>query len=429
MNINLKHKGLMFLSAGSSTALFFMYHLKHAEAFAYAGIFAMLVPVLLFDLTEAVCVLIYYITQIRMFTFIGGASCVGYLIIVIFCKHILIRPQNLRTETLFAALIMIGVLVANIVVTKSTSLLNPFIRFAMGFMTLTSYFAMTDEDKLRKDYEYIKTAYVLGCCSLVILGLLFNAVGGTSFKMDRFYGIHSDPNVISMTLGTGFSFILIDMISSKKTNIKWMLAALIILFGGMITVSRGYLIAVSVNILLVIYLFTANKNISAMYKILALVLIVTLIIFFKDRIGDIIKMFSERFNDESFETGNGRVEIEGNFLSLWRESFAKVMFGIGSAGRLYNIGLSDAVHHNYYIELLTSIGIAGVAAMLNIYRVFVRAVFKDGFRFRIMLFFPLITYAILLMGLAGLFSDSHIGTLFMCFMQYKIYMNNGKVLA
>ncbi len=417
---------IIYLSVALATVLMFLHHYTSSTVFALIGLIFMLIPVLLCDTSEAIHLLLFYVPNIRMYKLNTGNTFVGLFIMALFFKVFFLNRTYFNINAVLAVLGMVFALSINMLVSKNTALLFPFVRFAMGLIIISTYAKkIIQESNYKQEYKNCLKYFIYGVVSMLICGLVYYIAKGNPLFEGRFRGINNDPNYFSMTIAVGISLMLTHIAFDKDSGVKDFAIVLFLLFGGMLTVSRSFIISISVNIVLILYIFMNVKSLSLKKKSAIILLIVLLCFVFKDTINTMIDSFVDRFNAESMEGGNGRVEISASYISLWKESILSMLFGVGKASHLYQTGVVSHIHHNYYVELLTSVGIFGVLAMLEIYRTLFCCIIPSKFRFRFILIFPIITYATMLLTLAALFDDTHLCILTLIFLQYKAFQDAG----
>ncbi len=415
---------LMYTSLALSTILMFVHHYTGSTLIALAGLLVILVPILFLNLNECIYLLLFYVPNCRMYKFVSGNTFLGLFIMALFFKIIILERRTISRGVILAILSMMAVLFANIATSGNTSSLVSGIRFIMGTVVVTCYGkAMKHDLDDKKEYDACIKHFIYGCASMLTCGILFYLMQGKPLFDERFYAVHSDPNYVGMTLAVAISFLLTHIIYDKNAGAKEFIMVMYLLFGGMLTVSRAFVIAVSINLILILYIFTKGKNLSGMQKLGILILIGIVCYIFRDAISGMIESFQERFNDETMEGGNGRTEIATTYIDLWKRDVASIFWGIGSASTLYQMGVTDAVHHNYYVQILTTIGVMGCLAMLLVYGVLFKSISLKPFKPRFLLAFPFLTYAIMLLTLPALFDDTHLCFLTLIFLQHRRFQN------
>ena len=417
----------IYSSVAIATVLMFLHHYTSNTIIALAGLVFLLLPIPFISFEECVYLLLFYVPNVRMYKLATGNTFIGFLIVLVFLKVFFLKRSSFGLTTVIAILSMFLVILVNVMGSGNLDMVSPFVRFSMGMMVIVVYLKNIKKNaNYKTEYDRCIKHFTYGTVSMVVCGILFCLLTGKSIFGGRFAAVHNGPNFTSMTIGVAVSLLLTHIAFGKKPSTKDFVVMLFLLFGGLITVSRSFLISVSVNLILIMYIFMKGKSLSFNKKLSIVLLIIVLCIIFSGAIGNIIGSFEDRFNDDSMEGGNGRVEIEANYISLWQKTPVTILFGIGKAHNLYLLGLADAVHHNYYIELLTSIGVLGTIAMFGIYVVMFRSVFPNRFKIRFLLGFPVLTYAIMLLTLPALFDDTHLLMITLVLLQYRTFQDEGR---
>lgn len=420
-----KHKNLILFSIILSTFFLFVYHFSEIGFFAYAGLAFMLLPVLFVDLSECMCLILFYLPNIRMYAFIDGNTMLGFFVLFAFVKFFFLRFNKISIKIFLAVIFMGAVVIINAFLNQDFSLFMSFIRFSAGLIIILMYFNLVNNEyDFDFDYEKLMKYFIYGCFSLITCGILFESLKGHSVFNQRFSGINNDPNFFAMVVGAAFSIQLVNIAFSKKASNGSLFIALYILFGGMLSLSRSFLISISINIILLLYIFFVNRSLSMNRKILIILLIPIFLFIFRGAISNIYESFVDRFNEGNLEGANGRAEINEMYLKLWRQNAASIWFGIGSYEHIVSQNLFFDAHHNYYVEILTTIGIFGVLAMINIYRLLYKNIIIKIQKLNILLLFPLLTYAIMIMTLPALFDDTHLFMIMLMMMQYRRFQDH-----
>ena len=176
-----------------------------------------------------------------------------------------------------------------------------------------------------------------------------------------------------------------------------------LLFLGLLSYSRGFIIAMIPNIIAIMIL---RNRIRLKYYIQFTLIIGVLFILNFDYISNLWNELLLRFTLEEYKGGSGRVEIWIYYIRYYIGNFKNIVIGIGKP-TLIVPGWGEKVQHNIYLELLTGKGILGTAIILSIYGLLFKQIKKNFSIKKIDLFsyLPLITVGIAFLFLNGLVSD------------------------
>ena len=105
-----KHKNLILFSIILSTFFLFVYHFSEIGFFAYAGLAFMLLPVLFIDLSECMCLILFYLPNIRMYAFIDGNTMLGFFVLFAFVKFFFLRFNKISIKTFLAVIFMLSLI-------------------------------------------------------------------------------------------------------------------------------------------------------------------------------------------------------------------------------------------------------------------------------------------------------------------------------
>jgi len=110
----------------------------------------------------------------------------------------------------------------------------------------------------------------------------------------------------------------------KAGRLMLLLFSVISLSVGIIGLSRAFLLVIVAWFIL--YLFS-QKNVKSALTVLIVLTLICLLVF--ALVPDALEAVFERFEDADMETGNGRIRLMNQFLSMWGETLASMLFGVG----------------------------------------------------------------------------------------------------
>lgn len=373
-----------FYSGYKSTLLFLL------------GALIMLFALLLkFDNLFLFCVILYPSLDVIKFGN-SSAALFGYYMLVVFFKYVFSHKMKINYPMIIH---MVFALVTTMIYSQmsiATSLIRAF-----ALITLFTSMFKEDSKYMVKEYIYkilIATGIGVVCSSI---GIIFD------FKrVERNYSIVMFSCVIAI--------ILLLSIYTKKSNIKSLLQILLLVGGIISTLSRTATISLLAILIIPICLLGVKGKRTSTIKVLLIAFLVLVLIFtiFSATIEDLVN----RFNDDTLEGGNGRIDAWKYYLEKWMSTPTRLLFGNG-----FNSMYVDAddvqAEHNTYIQMISTLGIIGTVTLLIVYFVLFKQICMMGKgKMRFHYFVPFICSTICYFGISALYSDAFHFTLLISFL-------------
>jgi O-antigen ligase len=277
------------------------------------------------------------------------------------------------------------------------------------------------EENSEKFFMDISNAFIIGCVVTCISGIFYPINQNIKLEGYRLEAINSDPNYFSLCMAFSISLLLLKIYNNgtKKTDLVIML---ILTLSGLMSLSRGYIISMIINVLFFVYLYLFSFKISVLKRIAIIGFLILLIIVMNDYLSNLYSNLLNRTFSEETKGGSGRIDIWSFYLNKTFSTIKNVFFGLGTPNeKLFNSD-SFSVQHNIYLELLSGKGVIGTVIVISIY-VHVYKIIKKYIKTiknNIIAFIPLTTLGIGFMFLNGIVSDIGIMTIFLGFLSLKI---------
>ncbi len=386
---------IAYIFGAIAVFLFSFYSETKISALFFLGALIMLFALLLeFDNLFLFCVLLY--PSLDIIKFGSGASALfGYYMLIVLAKHILTHKIKLNYPMFVHAVFA----VVTAMIYSQTTILTQLVRATALIILFTSMFRQNSK-YLTKEYIYkvlIATGIGAVCSSI---GIIFDFK-----KTERNYSIAMFSCVIAI--------ILLLSIYTRKSNIKSILQILLLVGGIISTLSRTATISLLAILIIPISLLWVKGKRSSTLKVLLIVFLVIVLIFtiFSSVIEDLV----ERFNDDTLEGGNGRVDAWKYYLEKWLSTPTRMLFGNG-----FNSMYVDAddvqAEHNTYIQMLSTLGIVGTTTLLAVYFLLFKQICTGKGKLKFHYFVPLICSTICFFGISSLYSDAFHFTLLISFL-------------
>lgn len=240
---------------------------------------------------------------------------------------------------------------------SSLSLLNqPITRFVLGILCFQG---------LRDIPKSLIVRYLAYLSPIIIL-LHFTIINPFSFGIVRFAGFYGDPNYLALALNLIITNSYIYIINHN--NVKFNIVLILTIIGAIILiilgVSRGGIIATSINILFILYsVFRRNKFIGIVIIASILVGAGFIMGLLSTQVQNVVNRFS--VGNESLESGSdSRIsQLYGGFNILrFHPEYALLGIGIGNSNPAvhdyrYAGYVTDTRIHNTFISILVEQGV------------------------------------------------------------------------
>lgn len=411
-----------YFNAGLSTIVFLAGWITGSNLFMLFGLAIIFLPLLLTDDQHLFALIFFYIPNITMFKIPGYENTViGILIILFFIKIIISgRIRFNRTATIGLLIYCLASFVS-MLINWDFSEFPTILRYSADiliFFSLCTYYKGT----LCNLFIRTKNYFIAGTLSTIGCGLVYNLANNLDIRNVRFAGINNDPNYYGVIMAVAFSITLLTILS-KFTESKTLNALLAILFliAGMMSLSRGFVVAISINTIIILHIIFSYK-ISSQTKIKTLVATGLALIFMGGILSQYISLLLSRF-PQTVALGANRPEIWKLYIDLTTSGIKTSLFGWGSSTYLFEQGMVSFVPHNTIIDIYVAFGILGILTTILLYFTFARAL-KNICNIRHLKFVglcPLITLVMGYLFISGMHSDSLILISLLALLMCSVY--------
>lgn len=241
-------------------------------------------------------------------------------------------------------------------------------RLPTAVSLLSLYLVVLSTNISRKELRTISLFVVAGACPAAVytIFLFYGGAGyhGTTRASLMAGGKAADPNYFAASLLLPLSLAVHGFLTprSRLARLGWLVAAATLVFGILVTMSRGSLVAVAVMILFYMYTHQVSRRMTiplvAIFVALAFVL---------------PGAFFTRLQNAADDGGSGRTVIwEGGLVAF--EHYALLGAGLNNFPYAYreHIGSAPLLEgkqsatpaHNSYLEIAVDTGVVGLALML-----------------------------------------------------------------
>lgn len=362
------------------------------DFFAYIACAYIIVVSLFLDDTHVLCLLFFILPFDFLFYFETKPLVYIYrviqiyLYICIFARYIYNLTKQ-KTKPNYKILIMLIVFIIYTVLPVHRVGVNDLVFLALNVGLI--YVISQKGIKIRFSVfaEVFCIAVILSCC----LGLLryvsprLSQVMGDIYALDseRFYGLMPHPNGLGMVIITALSLVSVLQYKKKINSIKYVVYNVILVFFGIQTLSRNFVITLFVLYLVfaILYLIKYKKQSLKFLGLFALAIVVTFFIAFDkssiifSRIStNEIEMVVRVFSIDMEKVMNGEIFYDPGRIGLWKlylqditSSASVFLFGRG----LSRPWIGQMAAHNDYIQTMWVNGLVGVLLYVLVFCAFI----------------------------------------------------------
>lgn len=325
----------------------------------------------------------------------------GYFLLLVFAKDFFKR-KRLSLFSL-APIVLAFCMLITVALYGDTSLMTIIIRCVCFFISIGVLFS--DARFNSTEYrEKLIQSYLIGLIFCVLFGFAYYVMQGRNIFNGSFAGIRNDRNYFSCLMSTGIAMGILYSTYNRKSGLIYKLSIPLLLFAGIISASRTFLLSMSfVLVLLIGIVGTKGKGKFAIQIILLLLIC---LILFGNYVFPALDVVLERFTDETVAGGNGRFETWEFYLNLTFSSITRALVGNGSATIYTSAGLVRFVEHNSFLQLISTIGLMGSTAMIACFWSIYKSIVKIKYRLKLQYLIPLFCTIFCYAGVSAMFSDN-----------------------
>lgn len=400
-------------------SLFTIYHITANTLVFYFGVFALFGSSLLLKPRDFLLVFVFLVPNVYIVKQIDVPTAyIGYAFLISVVKSLFWNKNRNVPLILVAHALLVLV---PIVVYFDFSLLTSLIRFFVGLFFL---FVFCESDYYKDDNykrQLIKS-FIFGTSFNIAVGLLYYSINSLNIFLASFSGIRSDRNYFSSVVASCLAMTFAYAMSSKK-KFFYLLVFVFLLFGGLLSGSRAFMLSL-IWVFLMMMFFLFNKKYWKQCLIIC-VLLLGLFFVFKDQLLPSAERLLARFGEDNVLSGSGRIDSWKYYMSVFVDNPINFFFGSSSKIPRYG-GIDGIVQHNTFVQCLSEIGLFGT---ISLFAVFFRLYRKmlSGKRTKVVFFGPLFVILTCYFFINSMYSDSFTMIVFLCYVLIDLNsINRGK---
>lgn len=326
--------------------------------------------------------------SLAIFAFCPRTICLPILFFLLPSANIIkVSPGQISIFTVFYAMVVFRIVFKNGQMEKKLvvcvalfvmySILFSGVSQMVTIATMAFGFILLHDTSVSDGYDYstILTSYALGiilastlCVFRSQLPIIERFVSSTVLKtghleyLDRFAGLHGNPNYYTLDLSVVLSCLVVSMCRKKITIWNTILFLCLIVF-GLMSISKSFLVACAFLVAMLLFFSLRNGLKSFLGVLLVLVMAgIGVYYFAEDSInGYITRLFQDsQGNSDMSSVTTGRWDIWAAYFNAMFEDPKLLFLGKGIGGSLVN----NKGTHNTYIECLYYFGIVGTTIYL-----------------------------------------------------------------
>ena len=398
--------------------LFFQYNVTTVPYLAYLGVGILFTSALFLNPLEAFIIAVALNSSVRMIRFIDNPMAIqGYFMFLLQIKYFL--TNKCRYPFLIVLNLLLAILTSML---SSDSSLVPWVLRGVTFLL----FAYNVFDcKCPKYYiDHIINAYIIGTVVSQVLTVYLTITSGVSLYEGSLTAMNNDRNFNGAIVAVTFAITMFYLLDKKNKKI-YIAAAFILVFTGLLSGSRTFLLSIVIVFFFFFYVIADRdygKSKPFIFKtfliggIIVLVLMPVIMSTF-DNI-----LFS-RFADEDMASGNGRFDYWNFYLKYTFDDFFRSLFGCGSAQKLIARGLIENVEHSVYVQSVFTFGIIGFLVLFSTYFKLYKTISNKNLAVKSWYLCPLIVTLFFYGSISALYSAQFDTGILLSFLMVKYVQN------
>lgn len=379
---------------------FFLYNLYSNMLFFGIGIFLMVFCALFMKTPNAILIYMALAPNLMMIKLQDNSSALfGYLLLIIEIKYLLTRYLRLN----FSLILFVSSGFLTVLTNMDMGLISSLVRTVLFFWFISLFLEEYANNKTYKD-KLIRQ-YIFGIVMCIVLGIMYWTALSKNIYVGYFSGIRNDRNYFSSVVASGIAIAVIYLYYATEKKLFIYISIAIMLFAGIISASRTFLLSMIFVILMILLFPEVSKKMKLILGIVVLALFALIV--FSDVLIPAFENVLLRFTEDDFEGGNGRFENWGRYLSKSFSSIHSALFGNGDTIKFITSGEFEYVEHNSIVQSIFNIGVFGTAnyvyQFLRCNRILNCEQINPS---RICSYFPLLTVIFCYCAISGAFSDN-----------------------
>lgn len=415
-----KIKSNIYIYPILSTILFTLYWSLDSKIFSYLGLIVYLIPLMFLDIQKLIVIYYFLLPNISLFKMSENSLALSSIfMIIIFIKMIITKKFKIDIKAyLLLTLYLISSTITYLLAENNLIILASEIRIIIDILVVISIIYVF-ENQIDDLYDIISKAFIYGCTLVIISGMAYPILKGINLIGYRLEGINSDPNYFSLCLAFAISLLILKIYIKKSSMLDFILIFIFVI-GGLMSLSRGFMVAMSINTLIILYLILLTSKISIKNKIIIFITIISISCMMSDSLSLLISNLIQRLTSEEYSGGSGRIDIWKEYIHMFLLNLKNLFFGVGETT---NSMVNGHVQHNIFIEAISSKGIIGATIIANIY-IYIYILVQNKInvsRVKLVAFIPIFTLCLGFLFLNGLLSDIGIMMIFLGIYACNIY--------
>jgi len=182
-------------------------------------------------------------------------------------------------------------------------------------------------------------------------------------EITRYSGYYGDANFYSAHIAAALAGILVLFSSSGKRMWESILMAVVLLYCGLLSASKSFVITVAVVLLLwILQILNIRRNMSYKVMIIIVIIAVAIGIFASETFSVVFSIIAIRFGNTSdiSDLTTGRSDIWMNYLRHMVSNLGILLFGKGYT----NVMVAGRASHNTLLQGVYQFGIVGFSIFL-----------------------------------------------------------------
>ena len=331
--------------------LFAVYNFTGLFLFLLLGMAVWVCAALFVPAERFFLVSVFLIPSISWLKAIGqGDALYGYVFLLFVIKY-LCKKRIIKLPVIFIVHTM-SVFVTTLL-NKNWQLLPSLLRFLMFLIFIVNFYNTI----ISRDYKYrCLRLFSIGAVMNLLVGMIYASLNGTIYS-GFFGGIRDDRNYFAAGLAAAVAISLYLVLHSEYKK-QW-LALTVLLFGGILTNSRTFLLAMSFCLMMVLLSMRKSKTIIRVFGLFTLTLLC--VVLFWGEISPALNMLLRRFSEDNIATGNNRFTAWAYYLQRTFSSLESALFGSGYS-KFYLASISKdirIVEHNTFVQAISTLGLVG----------------------------------------------------------------------
>lgn len=365
--------------------------------------------------------------SLAIFAFCPLTICLPILFFLLPSANIIkVSPGQISIFTVFYAITVFRIifkngqmekkLVACVVLFVMYSILFSGVSQIVTIVTMAFGFILLHDTSVSDGYDYstILTSYALGIILASTLGVFKSQLPiierfvssemmkiGHKEYMERFSGLHGNPNYYTLDLTVVLSCLVVSMCMKKITIWNTILFLCLTVF-GLMSISKSFLMACAFLVAMLLF-FSLRNGLKSFIGVLLVLVIAGISVYYfaEDSInGYIMRLLqdSESNSDISSMT-TGRWDIWETYFNAIFEDPKLLLLGKGIGGSL----VDNKGAHNTYIEFIYYLGIVGTTIYLCVLKSVINLPHK---RRNVLLYVPIVAILIRFLAIGVLIYDN-----------------------